>query len=579
MKKILTLFLVLCLAIAMMPSRAFAAGNEEAAAAVFSDDNGLLGVYSSVQEALDAVDDVNGSVVLMLKNVTGDDLTYNGTSEVALVMDNYTYTFNAGCVLNVAEGAVLVVANGTLAGTEGADTSMLINNQGDLMLYNVIVDSVYCSDTAILNLNELYFYNSSCTGETAIINAGLASIGGCVTDASFIQYGGVMQIEAVNDQIPTACDIASIFVYSGSLTIDQGHVGTLGLFSDSHDFTITKAKTGVTVDTIPAGYAWKDNGENDILAESDAVAAIYDRDAQLIASYDSLAEAVAAVKSDQFVLVLKDTATGPLTIGSGKTVVVHLNGHTLSTESNTITVRSGSIFALISGKVTGSPSTGVLISTEGNFMTQEVDVDGTIMYGGGELLVQEGTVKEIAIKEGYDLMVNVGRTATTVVNKIPDGYEWVEDEDFLVLKKSGIGSELQVYNYAKDKAEYSVSGEAGSYSLSLKANDPCKVGYYDGEKIVQIKPSQRVADTGAYVYAVPSDVTEVFIVIIGDANLDAKTSNADSTRIKSVLKGTSVLDPIQSFAADVNGDGQVKNSDSTKIKAVLKGVASFDWGL
>ena len=54
-------------------------------------------------------------------------------------------------------------------------------------------------------------------------------------------------------------------------------------------------------------------------------------------------------------------------------------------------------------------------------------------------------------------------------------------------------------------------------------------------------------------------------------------SNADSTKIKAVVKGMAQFDAVAEFAADANGDGKVSNADATKIKAVVKGMATIDW--
>ncbi len=141
-----------------------------------------------------------------------------------------------------------------------------------------------------------------------------------------------------------------------------------------------------------------------------------------------------------------------------------------------------------------------------------------------------------------------------------------------LLVQNNAGDNITVTPYPSSlSGTYSVSG----HEVTVTSDRPVKLGYWNGTKYVDV--GHAVSYSGVHRFTVPESVGSVILVVCGDANGDAKLSNADATKIKSILKADGSLGYVFDFAADANRDGKFSNADATKIKAVLKAGEMLEW--
>lgn len=140
----------------------------------------------------------------------------------------------------------------------------------------------------------------------------------------------------------------------------------------------------------------------------------------------------------------------------------------------------------------------------------------------------------------------------------------------VALTVEGIG--IDEYDSEADEG-YSVSGRVVTVTYSLA----CKVGYLEDDIYVAIDAEEN--DDGSYSFTVPAGVTEVIVVVKGDASGDGGLTNRDVTMTKYVSLGIEnrTFTAKQLFAADVTGDDDITNRDVTQIKAVSAGTNEFRW--
>ena len=108
---------------------------------------------------------------------------------------------------------------------------------------------------------------------------------------------------------------------------------------------------------------------------------------------------------------------------------------------------------------------------------------------------------------------------------------------------------------------------------------PCKVGYLDEEgRYVAIEAVPVEGQDNTYTFTAPEGVTDVVLVIKGDANLNGEFTNNDITLAKATSLGRDVgLTDLGKFAADLSGDGELSNYDITLMKAASLRKIDFEW--
>ena len=120
--------------------------------------------------------------------------------------------------------------------------------------------------------------------------------------------------------------------------------------------------------------------------------------------------------------------------------------------------------------------------------------------------------------------------------------------------------------------EYTVDGQVVTVTHAI----PCKVGYWDAtqNKYVAIA---AVASGNSYTFTVPTGVTDVILVVKGDATGDGRVNAGDCARIKAAALGTATMTQEQTFAGDATGDNRTNAGDCARIKAAALGSAVISW--
>jgi hypothetical protein len=123
--------------------------------------------------------------------------------------------------------------------------------------------------------------------------------------------------------------------------------------------------------------------------------------------------------------------------------------------------------------------------------------------------------------------------------------------------------------------DYSIEGNVVTVTFDI----PCKVGYLDESgNYVAIEAVPVEGEENTYSFTAPEGITEVVLVIKGDANLDGDFTNNDVTIAKAASLGRNVpFAELNKFAADMSGEGEFSNYDVTLLKAVSLGRYPNEW--
>jgi len=247
------------------------------------------------------------------------------------------------------------------------------------------------------------------------------------------------------------------------------------------------------------------------------------------------------------------TTSGDLTISGGSVSVVsdsQLDARSAIYNYNGIvTVSGGALYAeAFKAAILITGDDGKLAVTGGELLaksdTRAIDISGTFTYGSA-LKVISSTKSDGANPETFDA-AKVDTYKYVCIGAAP------EENDITVTPVGEI-------DYTVDGNEVTVEHEAA-----------CKVGYLNEDgKYVAVEGAKN--EDGSYSFEVPEGVTEVTVVVAGDATTgDGKVDSADATLLaRSVLPSTHPayleLTPEQFFALDINGDGKIDSADTTLL--------------
>ena len=121
-------------------------------------------------------------------------------------------------------------------------------------------------------------------------------------------------------------------------------------------------------------------------------------------------------------------------------------------------------------------------------------------------------------------------------------------------------------NFTRTGYSDSVLGRA-----AIVTNDiACRAGYLKDGQYVALKAVDN--GDGTYRFGAPADVSEVLVVLAGDANADGEVAAADLAALNAYILGKNTnLTAEGMLAADVNGDGRVTAADLARLKAIILG--------
>ncbi len=167
-------------------------------------------------------------------------------------------------------------------------------------------------------------------------------------------------------------------------------------------------------------------------------------------------------------------------------------------------------------------------------------------------------------------------TATWTCGNNPLHTKSETDEHDFTLGQCVCGAEnplTVVYKGAALANAFTVEGNVVTVTFSVA----CKVGYWDATagKYVAISAT-KIADN-TYSFTVPAGVTEVLLVVKGDANLDGRFNTQDKSQVNAVALRKTSLNAEATFAADIDGNGRVNTLDKSQVSAAAIRKTKLEW--
>ena len=323
--------------------------------------------------------------------------------------------------------------------------------------------------------------------------------------------------------------------------------------------------------------------------------------------YDNLADAVAAAKDGETIVLYTDvTLTEKLTVETtqiwefGKYTVTLANGdenYSLVVKGD-LTIKSGKIVANgwygigVTGKLTVDGGEfkvegnndylignwGTTTINGGSFEGQYCCVNnfvGTTTVNGGSFKTEEkdatGEYDSCDLFADSGLTVNGGTFSKDVTEYCAEGYHTVKSGDVYVYgahifdattNKCECGLQ-NVFVDCYGDIKYSVYKN----TVTVKYGLACKAVFLEDGKYVEILATPN--DDGTYSFTAPAGVTNIVIVVIGDADGNGELTINDKNLLDAYLAGTKTLSDIQIFAADVNGNGAINSIDRILLARAL----------
>ena len=459
-RKFLSILLTLAMALTLLPVSAMAEETPVEAPAETKVAQIGDAKYDTLQAAVDAAND--GDTITLLKSGNG-----NGVSVPAnkFINEGVTVDFN-GCTYMVG---------GQLVGSAGTGTNAFQLNAGNKLTFKngrivgatkgskpaddtpnwhgapAIVIQNYC-DLTLDNMTvtggdeTVYTMSNNCGNvviKDTVINPGMAK-GYGYGPYAFDVYGGFQSYGDVTVTVEGAS------VINGNIEINHGtgnnNVNTLIVKAGTVNGNIKKTNGNLTITGgtftsdvsayLSSGYIQNENGAVETLGETNAVAKISGT------YYKTLADAVTAADTTTTVTLLKDT-TENVTIPTGKTITLDLNGKTLSGGTNnnkaallnngTVTIKDSS--ATKTGTIKredDADNTGTSYYVIKNLGTMTIEQANVINHSGYKKTNPSGSMV------GSSLICNGDREddqETTLT--INDGV--FEQQNFLAVKNGTMG--------------------------------------------------------------------------------------------------------------------------------------------
>ena len=111
--------------------------------------------------------------------------------------------------------------------------------------------------------------------------------------------------------------------------------------------------------------------------------------------------------------------------------------------------------------------------------------------------------------------------------------------------------------------------------ITVNHSTPCKVGYLDGDKYVEIKAVKN--EDGSYSFTVPKGFYNIVVTVLGYINSDGRLTAADCARLNAYVLGKIELANDVLLACDANGDGKIDKNDVLYIQSTVLGKTEFEW--
>ena len=518
MKKLISILMALVLALALLPTTVFAA-----------DEVAQIGTtkYSTLQEAFKNVK--KGETIELLKDADGDGIVVPSGSSFTVDFKGFTFDITGELVgskgtetqgFQLLKDSTITFKNGKIT---SAKAKMLVQNYCNLTLENMVLDG------ANLAGNQAYTLSNNCGNVVIKDTTIIAKENGVAFDVygGFGNYGDVGVTvtgkSVINGTVEVARDSGTQNkntlkvengTINGKLQVDKNDKTTVSVIagtfaSDVSDYVDTSASSLEQV-----------NGQW-VVKKNPGAAKIGDTE------YETLAEAIAAAKAGDTVVLQKD-----VTIGGyqeiRKAITVDLGGNKLTSTDGgfdvyaDLTVKNGRMetvkwAAWVQGGADLVIEKDVSImttSTEGNKGGITVQNEGSSVTVFGKVEAAGGAaVSGIGNKDDGGVIINIEEGAViTCTNENGLGI-YYPNTAALNIKGGTITGATGVYVKSGKttvtggtiigtgvKADYEYYGNGGNATGDAFVVDTC--GYPGGDPVVEIKggtfKSENAAAVGSY---------------------------------------------------------------------------------
>mgnify|MGYP004613091265 CR=1 FL=1 len=518
MKKLFGILMALVLALALLPTTVFAA-----------DEVAQIGTtkYSTLQEAFKNVK--KGETIELLKDADGDGIVVPSGSSFTVDFKGFTFDITGKTVgsTGTATEAFQLLKDSTITFKNGKITSakakMLIQNYCNLTLENMVLDG------ANLAGNQAYTMSNNCGNVVIKDTTIIAKENGVAFDVygGFGNYGDVVVTvtgkSVINGTVEVARDSGT--QNKNTLKVENGTVNG-NLRVDKNDKTTVSVIAGTFASDVSdyvdtsASSLEQVNGQW-VVKKNPGAAKIGDTE------YETLAEAIAAAKAGDTVVLQKD-----VTIGGyqeiRKAITVDLGGNKLTSTDGgfdvyaDLTVKNGRMetvkwAAWVQGGADLVIEKDVSImttSTEGNKGGITVQNAGSSVTVFGKVEAAGGAaVSGIGNKDDGGVIINIEEGAViTCTNENGLGIYYPNTAE-LNIKGGTITGATGVYVKSGKttvtggtiigtgvKADYKYYGNGGNATGDAFVVDTC--GYPGGDPVVEIKggtfKSENAAAVGSY---------------------------------------------------------------------------------
>lgn len=513
MKKLISILMALVLALALLPATVFAA-----------DEVAQIGTtkYSTLQEAFKNVK--KGETIELLKDADGDGIVVPSGSSFTVDFKGFTFDITGKTVgsTGTATEAFQLLKDSTITFKNGKITSakakMLIQNYCNLTLENMVLDG------ANLAGNQAYTMSNNCGNVVIKDTTIIAKENGVAFDVygGFGNYGDVVVTvtgkSVINGTVEVARDSGTQNV--NTLKVENGTVnGKLKV--DKNDKTTVSVIAGTFAsdvsDYVASASSLEQVNGQWVVKKNPGAAKIGDTE------YETLAEAIAAAKAGDTVVLQKDVdITDMITIKTALTI--DLGGNTASFAGFGFVLAKGSDVTLKNGTVKAGMS--AVWASQGANVVIAKDAKLHSAKNGALVLVNTGTTATV-----YGTVEADSDSAISGVGNEKDGGVIINIEDGAVVKcDNGIGiyypntSELNIKGgtisgatgvYVKSgkttvtggtiigtgaKDDYKFNGNGADATGDAFVVDTC--GYPGGDPAVEIKggtfKSENAAAVGSY---------------------------------------------------------------------------------
>ena len=439
-RKLLSVFLTLCLAFSLLPTAALAEGPKVAKVGDAE--------YTTLADAL--ANAADGATVTLLENVV-EDVVINKSITLDLGGKTLTNTGAGKATLTVAAGATATVKNGSIVGgtghyniavgtkavpggnltlegvtaTAGNNGSSMIDNWGTLTItsgtYTGGLNVVKSEEGSTLNINGGKFtLDYATSGYTGVIFAyGTTTISGGEFIQSLTTTGRWNHPQVILAGVEEGYT-SSVKVTGGSFTNKMSGEGIFrGVGKGTSDNF--KVSGGTFNKSVSEGYCadgfipTKNADGTYGVKEGKYVAAVGSK------KYETLADAIRLAAKGTIVTLLDDvTLDAAVKVPAGKTVTLDLNGKALSTSENAAD-NTKHYYAIDNyGTFTLQDS-----STE---QSGEIRARGIENFGGGKMVIKSGKIVAVDANGGAaiwnlaDLTIEGGTFVTEHVGASGDTY-------------------------------------------------------------------------------------------------------------------------------------------------------------